>query len=568
VTLTKITFHASFLKLINRRHVRHFGVGSYGIISSRSLDLCIDHSHFPPIMDSHTHTVQNIANLVKGFSDRGEKYRIFHGSSNSTRPRPGRDNVVDISALANVVSINTSTRTALVEPNVPMDLLVEATLIHGLIPPVVMEFPGITAGGGFSGTSGESSSFRHGFFNNTINYVEMVLGNGDVVKASRTERADLFHGAAGAAGTLGIVTLMELRLTEAKKFVRTTYCRTNGIAEAINQVYNEIKDPENDYVDGILFSKDHGVVITGQLTNEIPSNCSPRTFSKPSDPWFYMHVQEKTRDTAQVSSTTEYIPLGEYLFRYDRAAFWIGRQGYTYFKYIPFNGFFRWLLDDFSHTRMLYHALHASGVSSQLVIQDVGLPYDTAEAFIDWVSSDLDIWPLWLCPLRQDATPTFHPLTEGVQKHATENSCQGEVQSTPMSRPMLNIGVWGWGPMDKSKFVQKNRELELKLSQFGGRKWLYAHTYYTEEEFWNVYDRRWYESLRKQYHATTLPTIYDKVKVDIKASKPSNLEWVKSLVTKWPLGGLYGMWLAYQSKDHHFHRYANWKHQPRIKSEG
>lgn len=55
-----------------------------------------------------------------------------------------------------------------------MDRLVEATLRHGLVPPVVMEFPGITAG--------ESSSFRHGFFDESVGFVEMVLGNGDVVR--------------------------------------------------------------------------------------------------------------------------------------------------------------------------------------------------------------------------------------------------------------------------------------------------------------------------------------------------------------------------------------------------
>jgi len=49
-----------------------------------------------------------------------------------------------------------------------MDQLVKATLAYGFAPPVVMEFPGITAGGGFSGTSGESSSFRHGFFDKTV----------------------------------------------------------------------------------------------------------------------------------------------------------------------------------------------------------------------------------------------------------------------------------------------------------------------------------------------------------------------------------------------------------------
>ncbi|KFY72859.1 hypothetical protein V498_10072, partial [Pseudogymnoascus sp. VKM F-4517 (FW-2822)] len=212
-----------------------------------------------------------------------------------------------------------------------MDRLVEATLPYGLVPPVVMEFPGITAGGGFSGTSGESSSFRHGFFNDSIIEVEMILGDGEIVKASRSERPDLFHGAAGSLGTLGTVTLMELRLVEARKFVKTTYLRLNSVSEVIDKVQKETGDLQNDYVDGILFSKHHGVVITGQLTNDLPDNCLSKTFSDAADLWFYLHVQQKTENITSFSSVTEYIPLAEYLFRYDRAAFWVGRQGYTYF---------------------------------------------------------------------------------------------------------------------------------------------------------------------------------------------------------------------------------------------
>lgn len=48
--------------------------------------------------------------------------------------------VVDTSRLNHVVSVDTEKQTALVEPNVSMDRLVEETLKYGLIPHVVMEF--------------------------------------------------------------------------------------------------------------------------------------------------------------------------------------------------------------------------------------------------------------------------------------------------------------------------------------------------------------------------------------------------------------------------------------------
>lgn len=107
----------------------------------------------------HHEAIKEISASVREFYDRKEPYRISHGSTNSTRPKRIM-RAVDISTLRNVLALDQVKRTVLVEPNVAMDSLVEATLLYGLVPPVVMEFPGITAGGGFAGTGGESSSCK------------------------------------------------------------------------------------------------------------------------------------------------------------------------------------------------------------------------------------------------------------------------------------------------------------------------------------------------------------------------------------------------------------------------
>jgi delta24-sterol reductase len=113
-------------------------------------------------MDSHDRAVAKIAATIREFYSRKEPFRIYHGSTNSTRKSQYDTNrIVDTSGLSNILKVDTMTKTALVEPNVPMDRLVAATLQCGLIPPVVMEFPAITVGGGFAGTAGESSSFKY-----------------------------------------------------------------------------------------------------------------------------------------------------------------------------------------------------------------------------------------------------------------------------------------------------------------------------------------------------------------------------------------------------------------------
>ncbi len=194
-------------------------------------------------MEAHDETVRLITARVKQFAARKQPFRIYHGSTNSTRGSQRRpDNTVDTSALNRVLKVDKSRKTAMVEPNVPMDGLVAATVAHGLVPLVVMEFPGITAGGGFSGTSGESSSFRHGPFDATVNWIEIVLASGAVVRASRTtdENTDLFWGAASAFGTLGVVTLLEVQLQDAQPYMRLTYTLQDTVQGARRQLEEEI----------------------------------------------------------------------------------------------------------------------------------------------------------------------------------------------------------------------------------------------------------------------------------------------------------------------------------------
>ena len=78
---------------------------------------------------------------------------------------------------------------------------------------------------------------------------------------------------------------------------------------------------------------------------------------------------------------------------------------------------------------------------------------------------------------------------------------------------MLNFGVWGPGPSDHDDFVKWNKIFERKIRALGGQKWLYAQTFYTEDEFWDGHgERDNYDCLRRKYHASFLPNIYDKIK--------------------------------------------------------
>lgn len=440
--------------------------------------------------DDHADTVARISEQITGFYKSKTPFRVFHGSTNSTRVLSFKKNeLVDISGLDKVLAIDVKKRTALVEPNVPMDALVRATLRHGLIPPVVMEFPGITVGGAIQGNGGESSSFKWGAFNQTVTSHEIITGSGEVVTTSAAEHPDLFYGIPGTAGTIGILTAATLQLIPAKKYVVLRYIVVHSFAEAKKTIQQQGRDVTNDFVDGIMFAKDRGVIIVGKLTNR-PSGDVVR-FRRAHDQWYYLHVDETL--TAISKGWKETVPLQDYLFRYDRGAFWVGRFAFTMFN-VPFNRVMRYILNPLLHTRKLYQALQESGQSQQHIVQDLVLPAKSFTQFCDFVDQQLQTYPLWLCPMLVDRTATFQ-------------------LNNLDTKSIINIGVWGAGIADYDEFVAKNRAIEKRVLELGGKKWSYAYSYFTEKEFWQMYDKKAYDQLRKKYNATNLPTIHDKITV-------------------------------------------------------
>ncbi|QQG38212.1 MAG: FAD-binding oxidoreductase [Candidatus Kaiserbacteria bacterium] len=445
------------------------------------------------LVEEHDRKRERIQADLRRFYERGIKVKIYHGSTNSVRAQQFEpDRMIDTTDLNRIIEINKEERYVLVEPNVPMDALVRESVKHGLVPPVVPEFPGITVGGAVQGGAGESSSFKYGGVHECCEEYEMLLGSGEVVRASRQERADLFWGTAGSYGSLGVMTMIKMRLVPATKYVCLRYQRYHSVESALEAV-RQLSRSSVDFIDGIIFSEDRTVVMSGVRT-DTPAARTAR-FSRAWDEWFYLHVQTIGR---KYESYEETIPLQDYLFRYDRGGFWVGWYGFKRWS-VPFNRLTRLLFNPFLKTRELYDILHATNTSQQFIVQDICVPEERAQDFLDFVRTRLSIYPLWILPIKPDAlTPLLSPPEKKV----------------PFA---IDIGVWGDIPgdmRDYALFLKLNRDMEQKTQELGGRKILYAHTFYPKEEFWQIYDRSWYETLRKKYHAErTFPDVWEKVYV-------------------------------------------------------
>src|SRR3989338_9619180 len=86
----------------------------------------------------------------------------------------------------------------------------------------------------------------------------------------------------------------------------------------------------------------------------------------------------------------------------------MGRLGFKFLK-VPFNRMTRYIFDVFMNTRTLYHSLHSANLSQKFIIQDVSLPREKTVEFLNFSHNNLNIYPLWICPLKPDENVKLAP---------------------------------------------------------------------------------------------------------------------------------------------------------------
>lgn len=435
--------------------------------------------------------------------------------SNTLRNSDFKKNMkmINISHLNRVLHIDLEKKLVTVEPKITIKALTYFLLKYNLMIAVVPEFDSITIGGAIMGASLESSSHRYGQLNDLCIEYELILGDGTLLKATQQENSDLFYAIGGSYGTLAMLTAVKLRVVEAKKYVHITYKRFWDYHNLITYLSSPTKD---DFIEGILLSKSWGVAIEGSLTNhlpQIPMNKQGRFYK----PWFYQHIKEVTKK----SFYEEVMPLEDYLFRFDRGAFWMGKfvGKLKFIMKIIFNikvmtlakslkkrkkkndrsdgpSFcFRSLFAPFFSSKYLYKVWHKvpNEISENLFfIQDFYTPLSQTETILKKCMDSTEIFPIWLCPIK--------------------NTTQGQFLSPHYNEErMINIGLYG---MAKTKvpIPLLTEKLEKTLYASGGKKMLYSYTYYEETLFAKIYDSKSYQKLRNKYRATeSFLDLYDKV---------------------------------------------------------
>ncbi|KAE9983197.1 hypothetical protein BLS_004826 [Venturia inaequalis] len=484
------------------------------------------------LLEEHLAGVQRIQTQVEKFHKEKKHFRVYHGSTSSTRPMSfTRDAIVDTSDMHRIFPVDTKTMTVKAEPNVPMDVLAAHCIAAGYVPKIVMEFKGITCGGGFAGMSGESSMYRYGLFQNTCCEIEIVLGDGTLEIANRERNPDLLREAGGSLGTFGIITLVTIELLHAKSHVQLEILPVSEPLDVPDIMETACSDETIEYIDGIYFNRSSAVVMFGKMIDQSAKDTRAPLLTTKQVHWFAdtieAHLKKhnnkistvtNSETKAQATPTKEnlrgaasevppvLLTLTDYLFRYDHGAFWGGKLAFKHF-HVPQNRITRAIADPFLDSRTCYQALHKSGLADEYVVQDFGIPAGTVKQFMQYVATEMPECQIFLCPLKP---------AKDIEIDLRFNEAVAKVRD----QRIFGVGVYGRGPRNHEKFVELNRKLELRSSELLGSKLLYARTYFSEAEFWTVYKKDYYDEIRKKYRAETLPNVYDKLKADMNYWRP------------------------------------------------
>ena len=81
---------------------------------------------------------------------------------------------------------------------------------------------------------------------------------------------------------------------------------------------------------------------------------------------------------------------------------------------------------------------------------------------------------------------------------------------------------------------------------------MYAQAFYSEGEFWDIYDEKSYRELRSKYNAEHLPSAFDKACVNSSDRSPQGwADWATQKVWSiWPISGVYGVLQTLVSKEY------------------
>ncbi len=385
--------------------------------------------------------------------------------------------LIDISTLNDIVTIDNEQSIALIEPLITMKSCCIKLLQQGLTLPVVPELPGITLGGAIIGLGGESSSHRYGAVHDCCVAYEVLLGDGTLLTVdAENEFSDLFYALPGSYGSIALLVGVWIKIIPAKPYVLLTVKRDTDTTSYINCLQSSIEKFE--FLEGITYSNNFSATICGDLVAKKPLNIPFYSMQYYWCPWYYRYVEKSIKDKENVQFSMRLI---DYYFRHNKSVFWLLR--YKTSDHLLTRYLAGWFYDlDIVRRQSVKKSVDEK--EQVRIIQDVVVPFSNLATMLHEISRSVNVYPLWFMPIVNRRKPYLF----------WSNAVADEEY-------FCDIGIYGRYGIANINPIEANREIERKTQACKGIKILFARCYYTEDQLWSIFNKDHYNKIRNKYVA-------------------------------------------------------------------
>jgi Delta24-sterol reductase len=285
-------------------------------------------------------------------------------------------------------------------------------------------------------------------------------------------------------------------------------------------------------LDAIQFPSGEMVIVLGHFASvPQPQTILTRPLQDHGSLWWYETLQDRISSNNNEQDSI-YVPVRDYLFRYERGAFWMARPMEFSWQAIlanpllvgPFLASWRVLRPVvgrwFTATRLyrLFHAVDATAAAETFVLQDSYMPGpDNATALVEYIRTNIPVTvPLWLCPVKRPLSE--QPLSpSGLQQRRRSDD---DDASPEKDGDGILVNVALWGRVSNHGGIQYTAALEHAMLELGGRKMLYsvspASTMTSRDLYHHHVDGEAYRRLRQTYHAKGVwPALHEKLRIPV-----------------------------------------------------
>ena len=410
---------------------------------------------------------QKINRIIKQLKDRKstkpvslKKKTVSHEVPKLSDKRHS-DEKIDLSDLNEILHINTEKQICIAEPGVTFIDLVTATMKYGLVPIIVPELKTITIGGAVAGCSIESMSYKHGGFHDTCLEYEIITAKGNVLICTPdNENNLLFQMVHGTFGTLGIISKLKFKLIPAKPSVKVTYEKYNNIEDYKSAIWGHYENKDVDFMDGIIHSPTEYVLSVANFVDDAPYTHNYKWMRI-----YYLSTKKRKED---------YLKTPDYFFRYDKGVTNVNPKSFL-------GRFFFGKFINSTRTLKLVEKFRRLIPSDKIPITvDVFIPFSKVSNFMEWYKKEVNHFPLWCVPYK---------FVRGYEWLSADFLLKTKDEL------ILDLAIYG---MEKKGDKNYYKIIEDELMNIGGIKTLISSNYYSESDFWKIWNKENYDKVKRK----------------------------------------------------------------------